>query len=237
MANLYDAYSIEGEGRFSDHILGEYYQMSLTSIPRVTGVSGEEEAFSRLKARHYDMIIIMIGVDKESPMKLCRRIKEKYPYLPTFILLSNPCDVPFVKNQKNLGIPIDNYFVWTGESKVFFAMVKLLEDRVNVDNDTKKGLTRVILLVEDSAEYYSSYLPMLYTLVMEQTKNLIEDVSTDELYKVLKLRARPKILLASNYEDSITIYNKYKDSLLCVISDMRFPKNGTLFETAGFRTD
>jgi hypothetical protein len=234
VANLYDAYSIEGEGRFSDHILGEYYQMSLTSIPRVTGVSGEEEAFSRLKARHYDMIIIMIGVDKESPMILCKKIKEKYPYIPTFLLLSNPGDVHFVKKQKSIGIPFDNYFVWTGESKVFFAMVKLLEDRVNVDNDTKKGLTRVILIVEDSAEYYSSYLPMLYTLVMEQTKNLIEDVSTDELYKVLKLRARPKILLASNFEDSISIYNKYRDSLLCVISDMRFPKNGVLNDTAGF---
>jgi hypothetical protein len=234
VANLYDAYSIEGEGRFSDHMLGEYYQMSLTSIPRVTGVSGEEEAFSRLKARHYDMIIIMIGVDKESPMILCKKIKDKYPYIPTFLLLNSPGDVPFVKKQKSQGIPFDNYFVWTGESKVFFAMVKLLEDRVNVDNDTKKGLTRVILIVEDSAEYYSSYLPMLYTLVMEQTKNLIEDVSTDELYKVLKLRARPKILLASNYEDSITIYNKYKDSLLCVISDMRFPKNGVIHDTAGF---
>ncbi len=90
-------------------------------------------------------------------------IKEKYPYIPTFILLNNPCDVPYVRNQKSLGVPFDNYFVWTGESKVFFAMVKLLEDRVNVDNDTKKGLTRVILLIEDSAEYYSSYLPMLYT--------------------------------------------------------------------------
>jgi hypothetical protein len=234
VANLYDAYSIEGEGRFSDHMLGEYYQMSLTSIPRVTGVSGEEEAFSRLKARHYDMVIIMIGVDKESPMILCKKIKDKYPYLPTFLLLNNPGDVSFVKKQKSLGIPFDNYFVWTGESKVFFAMVKLLEDRVNVDNDTKKGLTRVILIVEDSAEYYSSYLPMLYTLVMEQTKNLIEDVSTDELYKVLKLRARPKLMLASNYEDSITIYNKYKDSLLCVISDMRFPKNGIMHDTAGF---
>jgi CheY-like chemotaxis protein len=234
VANLYDAYSIEGEGRFSDHMLGEYYQMSLTSIPRVTGVSGEEEAFSRLKVRHYDMIIIMIGVDKESPLVLCKKIKDIYPYIPTFLLLNNPGDVPFVKKQKSLGIPFDNYFVWTGESKVFFAMVKLLEDRVNVDNDTKKGLTRVILIVEDSAEYYSSYLPILYTLVMEQTKNLIEDVSTDELYKVLKLRARPKLLLALNYEDSITIYNKYKDSLLCVISDMRFPKNGVLQDMAGF---
>ena len=100
VANLYDAYSIEGEGRFSDHILGEYYQMSLTSIPRVTGVSGEEEAFSRLKARHYDMIIIMIGVDKESPMKLCRMIKEKYPYLPTFILLNNPAMCHSLKARK-----------------------------------------------------------------------------------------------------------------------------------------
>lgn len=234
VANLYDAYSIEGEGRFADHILGEYYQMSLTSIPRVTGVSSAEEAFSRLKARHYDMIIIMVGVDKESPMKLCRMIKDKYPYMPAFLLLNNPADAGFVKNQIRLGVPIDNYFVWTGESKVFFAMVKLLEDRVNVDNDTKKGLTRIILLVEDSAEYYSSYLPMLYTLVMDQTKNLIADVATDELYKVLKLRARPKVLLASNYEDSITIYNKYRESLLCIISDMRFPKNGALCETAGF---
>jgi len=234
VANLYDAYSIEGEGRFSDHMLGEYYQLSLTSIPRVTGVSGEDEAFSRLKARHYDMIIIMVGVDKEVPMILCKKIKDKYPYIPTFLLLNNHGDVTYVKKQKSLGIPFDNYFVWTGESKVFFAMVKLLEDKVNVENDTKKGLTRVILIVEDSAEYYSSYLPMLYTLVMEQTRNLIEDVSTDELYKVLKLRARPKILLASDYEDSITIYNKYKDSLLCVISDMRFPKGGVLHDTAGY---
>ncbi|MCU0455065.1 MAG: hypothetical protein MUE74_02090, partial [Bacteroidales bacterium] len=234
VANLYDAYSIEGEGRFSDHMLGEYYQLSLTSLPRVTGVSGEDEAFNRLRARHYDMVIIMIGVHKESPMTLCRKIKDRYPYLPTFLLLNNPSDVPFVMKQKSAGIPFDNYFVWTGESKVFFAMVKLLEDRVNVENDTKKGLTRVILIVEDSAEYYSSYLPMLYTLVMEQTKNLIEDVSTDDLYKVLKLRARPKILLASNWEEAITIYNKYRESLLCVISDMRFPMNGTLHDTAGF---
>jgi hypothetical protein len=234
VANLYDAYSIEGEGRFSDHILGEYYQLSLTSIPRVTGVSGEEEAFSRLKSRHYDMIIIMVGVDKESPMKLCKKIKEKYPYIPTFLLLSNPGDVNFVKRQKEGGVPFNNYFVWTGESKVFFAMVKLLEDKANVENDTKKGLTRVILIVEDSAEYYSSYLPMLYTLVMEQTKNLIEDASTDDLYKVLKLRARPKILLATTYEEALMIYNEYKDSLLCVISDMRFPKGNVLLDTAGY---
>jgi hypothetical protein len=234
VANLYDAYSIEGEGRFADHILGEYYQMSLTSIPRVTGVSSEEEAFNRLKARHYDMVIIMIGVDKESPMGLCRKIKDKYPYLPTYLLLNNPSDMAYVKKQKARKVPFDNYFVWTGESKVFFAMVSLLEDRVNVENDTQKGLTGVILLVEDSADYYSSYLPMLYNLVMAQTKNLIQDVSTDELYKVLKLRARPKILLASNWESAINIFNNYRNNLLCVISDMAFPRNEVMHEKAGF---
>jgi len=234
IANLYDAYTIEGEGRFADHILGEYYQMSLTSIPRVTGVSSEEEAFNRLKARHYDMVIIMIGVDKESPMDICRKIKYKYPYLPTYLLLNNPSDLDYVKKQKAIMVPFDNYFVWTGESKVFFAMVSLLEDRVNVENDTMKGLTGVILLVEDSADYYSSYLPMLYNLVMDQTKSLIEDVSTDELYKVLKLRAKPKILLASDWESAINIFNNYRNNLLCVISDMRFPRNGKMHEKAGF---
>ena len=234
VANLYDAYSIDGEGRFSDYILGVYYQLSLTSIPRVTGVYGEEEVFSRLEVRHYDMVIIMVGVDKESPMTLCRKLKDKYPYIPAYLLINNPGVIPYVLSQKNLGVPFDNYFMWTGESKVFFAMVKLLEDKVNVENDTKIGLTRVILIIEDSVEYYSSYLPMLYTLIMEQTKNLIEDVSSDELYKVLKLRARPKILLASNYEDAIANYTRYKDSLLGVISDMRFPRNGVLNDTAGF---
>lgn len=234
VANLYDAYTIEGEGRFADHILGEYYQMSLTSIPRVTGVSSEEEAFNRLKARHYDMVIIMIGVDKETPMDMCRKIKFKYPYLPTYLLLNNPSDLAFVKKQKGMKVPFDNYFVWTGESKVFFAMVSLLEDKVNVENDTLKGLTGVILLVEDSADYYSSYLPMLYNLVMDQTKSLIEDVSTDELYKVLKLRARPKILLASDWESAVNIFNNYRNNLLCVISDMRFPRNGEMNEKAGF---
>ncbi|HUW93140.1 MAG TPA: DUF5752 family protein, partial [Bacteroidales bacterium] len=234
VANLYDAYSIEGEGRFSDYILGVYYQLSLTSIPRITGVYGEEEVFSRLKVRHYDMIIIMVGVDKESPMTLCRNVKDKYPYIPVYLLINNPGVIPYIHSQKSLGVPFDNYFMWTGESKVFFAMVKLLEDKVNVENDTQIGLTRVILIIEDSVEYYSSYLPMLYTLIMEQTKNLIDDVSSDELYKVLKLRARPKILLSSNYEDAIANYTRYKDSLLGVISDMRFPRNGVLNDTAGF---
>ncbi|MFO7851850.1 MAG: PEP/pyruvate-binding domain-containing protein [Bacteroidota bacterium] len=234
VANLYDAYSIEGEGRFSEYIFGEYHQLNLTSMPRVTGVSGLEEAMERLRSKHFDLIIVMLGVEKENPMKLCLKIKQKYPYIPTFLLLSSQDDVGYVKKKRDTGYPFDEYFVWTGETRVFFAMVKLLEDRVNVENDTRKGLTRVIMLVEDSAEYYSSYLPTLYTLVMEQTRHLIEDVSTDELYKVLKMRARPKILLATTYEDALAIIDRYKNNMLCVISDMRFPKNNKLNDKAGY---
>lgn len=234
IANLYDAYSIEGEGRFSDFMLGEYTRMNLASVPRLTGVSGEEEAFAKLNSKHFDMIIIMVGVEKESQISLCRKIKEQYQYIPTYLLLNNAYDVPYVKAQRKLGVPFDNFFVWMGESNIFFTMVNLLEDKVNADNDTKKGLIRIILLVEDSSKYYSKYLPLLYRLVMEQTKSLIEDVSSDELYKVLKLKARPKVLLASDYESALDIFRKYRDNLLCVISDMRFPKSGKKDDMAGY---
>jgi len=233
VATLYDAYSIEGEGRFSDHILGEYHQLNLTSMPRVIGVSSQDEAFERLKYKHFDLIIVMMGMDKKTPLKTACRIKEIYPYIPVFLLLNNNRDYEYLENKTEYLKAVDHVYVWNGDSKVFFAMVKLLEDKVNADNDTRIGLTRVILLVEDSPMYYSRYLPLLYSVVLEQTQRIIEDVSTDDLYKVLKLRARPKILLASTYEEALRIFTKYKEYLLCVISDVRFPRNGKLDEMAG----
>ena len=235
VANLYDAYSIEGEGRFSDHIHGEYHQLNLTATPRVTGVSSEEEVFENLKNKHYDLIILVMGVDRVAPMKLCKKLKKHYPYISVFLLLNNRQDISYVQEEQEKGNPFDEYFLWTGESRLFFAMVKLLEDKVNVKNDTEIGLTRVILLVEDSSDYYSRYLPLLYNLVLEQTKHLIEDVGTDDMYKVIKLRARPKILLATTYEEAMEVYDKYRDYLLCVISDVRFPSGGKLDNMAGFR--
>jgi hypothetical protein len=114
-------------------------------------------------------------------------------------------------------------------------MVKLLEDKVNLANDTKKGLSRVILLIEDSSKYYSRYLPLLYRSVMEQTRRIIDDVSTaDELYKVLRLRVRPKILLASSFEEAKSIFDEYQDYFLSVISDVKFYKDSKLNENAGF---
>lgn len=234
IANLYDAYIIEGEGRFSDHILGEYHQMNLTVMPRVTGVSSEKEALKRLGRRHFDIIIIMVGVDKQTPLKISERISRDYPYIPTYLLLNNNGDIAGLKEIQKENLLPSNLFVWNGDSKVFFAMLKLLEDLVNVDNDVRLGVTKVILLVEDNPIFYSKYLSILYSLVLEQTRELIEDVSKDDLYKVLKLRARPKIVLAKTYEEAVDVIRNLGDFLLCVISDVSFPRKGELSKTAGF---
>ncbi len=234
IASLYDAYSIEGEGQFTDHILGEYHQLNLTSIPRITAVSSGEEAMNRLKFKHYDQVIIMIGADKKSPIRLYRKIKKAYAYLPVYLLLNNNNDIPLIRHELRKLEPYDHFFVWNGDSKVFFAMVKLLEDRVNADNDTRIAYTKIILLVEDNTKYFSRYLPVLYTTILEQTRNLIEDVGIDDRYKVLKLRARPKVMLATNYEEAVGVIGKYKDYLLGIISDARFPKEGRMFSRAGY---
>lgn len=234
VATLYDAYSIEKEGRFSEHVLGEYHQLNLTSIPRITGVSNEKEAMEQLHSKHFDLVILMMGADKKSPVGLSCKIKDEYPYIPVFMLLNNNSDIEYIMQRKAATRHIDKVFVWNGESQVFFAMIKHVEDRINVENDTDIGMVRVILLVEDSPQYYSRYLPMLYNIVLEQTKRIIDDVSTDELYRVLKLRARPKILLASDYEEAKDIIDKYRDYMLCLITDVKYNKEGKENEEAGF---
>jgi hypothetical protein len=234
VSTLYDAFSIEKEGRFSEHILGEYHQMNLTSMPRVTGVSGYEEAMEQLNNNHYDLVILMIGTDKQTPMNIAASVKQEYPYIPIYVLLNNDREVMNFKKFNPHRTNIDKLFVWNGDSTIFFAMVKHLEDRVNVDNDTQIGMVKVILLVEDSEIYYSRYLPLLYNIVLEQTKRIIDDVSTDDLFKVLRLRARPKILLASTYEEAMEVVGKHKDNLLCLISDVTFMKDGQEDDNAGF---
>lgn len=234
VSTLYDAFSIEKEGRFSEHILGEYHQLNLTSMPRVTGVSNYDEAMEQLSSHHFDLVILMIGNDKVTPMIIASTVKNEYPYIPIYVLLNNDREVSSFKETNPSLSNIDKLFVWNGDSSVFFAMVKHLEDRVNVGNDTQIGMVKVILLVEDSEIYYSRYLPLLYNIVMEQTKRIIDDVSTDELFKVLRLRARPKILLASNYEEALEVVGRQMDNLLCLISDVKFMKDGQVDENAGF---
>ncbi len=232
IANLYDAYSIEKEGRFSEQVLGKYYQLHLTSVPRITGVSSLEEALDTLSLKDYDLVIIMMGIDRQMPDLYSRSIKEEFPYLPIFLLLNSNRDIAdfSLRTHEN----INKIFTWNGKSSVFFTMIKHLEDKINIENDTNKGLVRVILVVEDDPKFYSLYLPMLYNIVMEQTRRIIDDVSTDELYKVLRLRARPKIILTQSYEEAVAIFSKYKEFFLCLITDVKFYKEGQLNGEAGF---
>lgn len=236
VANLYDAYSIEKEGRFFEQVSGEYYQLNLSSAPRITGVSTPEEALEKLQFKHFDLVIVMMGVDKKTPIELSQIIKQIYPSIPIFLLLNNNSDISLFEDGNKRITYIDKIFVWNGDSKVFLAMVKYLEDMLNVENDVEIGLVRVILLVEDSAKYYSRYLPILYSIVIEQTQRLIEEVNTkDELYKLLRMRVRPKVLLASTFEEAINIFNRYRENLLCVISDVKFERNNELDDKAGLK--
>ena len=233
ISSLYDAYAIEKEGRFSEHMLGQYGQLNLTSIPRITGASSFEYALEHLNKRHFDLIIYMVGVDKKTPIVICEEIRRRYSYIPIFLLLNNNSDLPFFTEEVKKIDFVDKIFTWNGDASIFFSMIKLLEDKINVENDTEVGKVRVILVVEDSPDYYTRYLSFLYRVVMYQTKEIIEDVDTDELYKVLRMRARPKILLATNFEEATEILHKYKNYMLCLISDVKFDRNGVKDENAG----
>ena len=232
-ATLYDSYSIVREGQFSDKIFGEYLQLNLYAAPRFAGVNTKEDAINALKRNDYDLIIVMAGVDKVTPVETARELFNIKPNIPLLLLVNNNADLLFFKREVKKLDFIDRIFVWNGNSNVFVAMIKYIEDKKNVPFDTKNGNVRVILLVEDSIQYYSRYLPMLYTTVMTQTQALVKEDATDELHKILKMRARPKVLLVSTYEEAVQIINSYKKNILCVISDVKFEKNGVDDEDAG----
>jgi hypothetical protein len=235
ISTLYDAFSIENEGRIFDQVLGEYQQLNLSSMPRITGVTKINDAFKALKEKHYDLVVIMTGMNHKKSIFISREIKKMYSYIPVFLLLNNNSEIGPIELQHKDKYIYDRIFVWNGDSNIFFAMIKNVEDRVNLDNDTSKALVRVILLVEDSPKFYSRFLPVLYKVVMDQTRRIIRDVQADELYKVLRIRARPKIILATNYEQAVDILENYKGFILTVITDMSYDIDGKKSPTAGLQ--
>lgn len=235
VATLYDSFIIEKEDSFFERFMGIIYLYSLFSLPRITGVTSQEEALSLVQSSQFDMVILMVGLDKEFPVILSHKIKEKAPNLPIYMLLNHKNNINYFESIVPTVRTIDKLFIWSGNSEIFFSIVKSAEDEANVENDTKIGLVRVILLIEDSALYYSKYLQMLYSIIFEQVQQLLPEVEKNELDKICKMRSRPKVLLAKNYEDAVFIFNKYKDFLLCVISDAEFEKEGVLDKTAGIK--
>jgi len=233
VSSLYDAFTIEREGKFSEIMLYDYGSLNLTSVPRITGASTKKETLYQLENKDIDMVVVMVGFNHERSIRIIKAIKEKYPDMPVFVLLNNHAKIKYFQQHKPQ-IGYDQLFIWDADPRIFFAMIKYLEDKNNVENDVKLANVRIILIVEDSPVYYSSYLTHLYKVIFEQTNKIIEEVKTDRLYKVLKLRARPKILLANTYEEAMEIYNRYKDNIYLLISDVQFPKEGRMADNAGF---
>jgi len=231
VASLYDAFTLEEGARLTELLLSEYRDLNLGFAPNVTRASTGEEALELIDSHGFDLVITMSRLGNMEAPTLARAIKERRSDLPVFNLAFNPRELQFVRDTEDAG-HIDRYFLWTGDLRLLLAIIKHAEDLLNVAHDTRYGEVRCILLIEDSVRFYSSYLPMLYTEVVEQTQSLMDE-GVNLSHRLLRLRARPKILLATSFEEAWEFYDDYKGALLGVIADGRFPWKGEHRADAG----
>jgi len=231
VSSLYDAFIMEEEGLISEMVIGEYRHLRLSSPPRVTRVASGEKALSKVKTGHYDLVITMsknIGMD---PFEFGRKIKKERSNLPVIILAADTADLHICQQRVGEG-GVDKAFFWYGDTSLFLAIIKYVEDKINVKYDTINGNVQVILLIENSIRYYSIFLPIIYTEIVRQTqRSLSEDLN--EMQRLLRRRIRPKILLADSFEEGMSLYEEYKDNVLGIISDIKFKKDGKEDPNAG----
>ncbi len=236
VAPAFDAFTLEQDGLLTEILFEGYYQLNMSNPPRVTNVSTVEEALEKCASRHFDMIIVMSRLGLGGHVELSKALRKTAPRIPIYLLLNDNVEVGAMdRRRQELHRHYDQIFVWNGNPEIFMAMVKFMEDRANVQNDTMVGLTRVILLVEDSIRYYSRYLPILYSEILKQTTRLAKDQSMDGMTRTLSMRVRPKVILATTYEEAMAFCDTYQDCLLCVITDRKFPKGGLLDREAGIK--
>lgn len=234
VSTFYDAYIFEQDGRLSEQIHGEYMQLNLSTAPRITSVPTGVQALELLKTRDFDLVITMMRIGEISPFKLSKKIKKKYPDLPILLLLNISNDVGLIDKESEDMKYIDNVFSWNGDSKIFLTMIKYVEDKWNVKNDTEIGHVRVVILVEDSIHYYSMFHPLLYSEILKQTQRLINEEIID-INKRNRMRGRPKVLLCHSFEDAINTYEQYKEYVIAIISDIRYNYKGKLHPKAGIK--
>lgn len=227
----YDSFVLEEDGHLSDKIFSEYLDLNLQFVPRIAHASSAEEAFEALKTRTYDLVITMPRIGDMSPLEFSRRVKESYPNKPVVMLSYETLDNDTLSKIREAKT-IDRVFVWSGNSQILLAIIKYVEDLGNVAVDSKQGV-QVILVVDDSPTYYSQFLPLIYTEIMKQTRYLISH-AVNNLHRMLRMRARPKILLAISYEEAVEKIQKYKNNLLGIVSDIGFLKDGAVYSKAGF---
>ena len=233
VANPYDAFMLEDDGRVEEKIYNEYVELGLRYPPTFTQVSTTEEAYQVLSTMNIDLVICMPGNADNDAFSVARDIKAGFPDMHCIVL--TPFSHGITKRMENEDLSIFDYvFCWLGNTNLILSIIKLIEDKMNLEHDILEGGVQMILLVEDSIRFYSSILPNLYNYILAQSKRF----STEALNRhaaTLRMRGRPKVVLARNYEEAMALYEKYADNVLGVISDVRFPLGGVKDPEAGLK--
>ena len=233
VANPYDAFMLEDDGRIDEKIFIEYMNLSLRYPPRFTQVSTEEDAWKQLGNTMFDLVICMPGSDNSDTFDIARQIKEKYPHIPLVVLTPFFHGIKERMEHEDLSI-FEYVFCWLGNTDLLVSIIKLIEDKMNLEHDIKEVGVQMILLVEDSIRFYSSVLPNLYKFVLRQSQEFATE-ALNEHQRTLRMRGRPKIVLARSYEEAMDLYNKYQNNTLGIISDARYPREGKIDPHAGIR--
>ena len=233
IATPYDAFMMEEDGRVEEQVYYEYVSLNLSSPPRFTMVANYQEAFDRLAVKDFDLIMAMPGVDITETFTEAKRIKEIYPKIPFVVLTPFSKEVRRrIANEDLSGV--DYVFSWLGNVDLIMAIIKLMEDRMNAEIDILDVGVQCILLVEDSIRFYSSILPHLFKHLLQQSREFSTEALNDH-ERMLRMRGRPKVLLARDYEEAQQLFERYGKHMLGIISDVRFPRAGTKDPHAGMR--
>ena len=232
IATRYDAFTLEDDGRVDELIFNEYTSLSLRYPPRFTRVTDEEAALAELENHNYELVIVMPNMAGRDIFAAAASIKERYPDLPIVVLTPFSREVRERIAQADL-TAIDYVFAWLGNPELLLAIIKLIEDKWNADDDLAEVGVQSILLVEDSVRFYSSALPHLYRIVLEQSREFSKEALNEHL-KTLRMRGRPKIMLARSFEEAAQVLENYGDNLLGIVSDMSFMRNGEKDALAGY---
>ena len=233
VATPYDAFMLEEDGRLEEQIYFEYTSLNLSSPPRFTQVSDYEEAFEELSQKRYDLVIAMPGVDISETFVSARKVKELYPDVAYVVLTPFSREVSRRLAKEDF-TGVDFVFSWLGNVDLLVAIIKLLEDYLNVENDVNQVGVQLIMLVEDSVRFYSSILPTLYKFLLQQSRDFSTE-ALNEHEQMLRMRGRPKVMLARNYEEAMQIYEHYGDHMLGVISGVSFAREGKKDSQGGLR--
>src|SRR5208283_5163423 len=235
VSSLYDSFILREDGRLNELLIGESLDLHLQQIPRITHVASCSEALAlaRSDPRRFNLIVTNLAVGEMNAAQLAREIKAAGLNVPVVVLAY---DYREVKNfiARNPVTDIERIFLWQGSARVLIAIVKCVEDRRNVEHDTSTMGVPVVLLVEDNIRYYSSFLPVIYTELISQTRRVIQE-GFNLAHKLVRMRARPKILLTSNFEEAYALAERYRGNLLGLVSDVEFPHGGILSPEAGFQ--